>query len=333
MIRTRTVSWVEHPQRRGHVETTRRAFSLPDLFWIIFIILLLVAILLPSLSREREITKRAVCSTNLRGLAQACKIYSNDNQDWYPHHPYFQAKPDPEKPRDHGVQWVGTMGSNDFLKITESSMMSPKKNHPSRSLFMFVIDGTCTAKQFLCPSAGDAEDDLRNYTNNVSVASQPGADRFDFAGYHCLSYGYQLPYGPKAKPNENLDPRMVIMADKGPYYTVGGEGLPGTHTIRDQRSNVEPPQAWASRGADGILGIGLDEWRPFNSRSHQREGQNVQFQDGHVSFEKRPIVGVNYDNIYTLQADFNPVATMIGLMPDPTQTIGPLTQTDSFIVP
>lgn len=311
----------------------RRAFSLPDLFWIIFILALLIAILLPSLSRAREISKRAVCATNLRGLAQGCKIYANDNRDWYPHHPYFQAKPDPDKPRDHGVQWVGTMGSNDFLKVTEPSTKSLKKNHPSRSLFMLVIDGMVTPKQYICPSSGDAEDDLRNYTDGQPVAAQPGVNRFDFAGYHCLSYGYQLPYGPKARPSENLDPRMAIMADKGPYYTVGGEGLPGTRTIRDRRSSVDPPKAWTSRGADEILKTATDEWRPFNSRNHNREGQNVQFQDAHVTFEKRPTVGVNYDNIYSVQSDFERVATMIGLVPDPEQTIGPLTQTDSFIVP
>ena len=36
-----------------------------------------------------------------------------------------------------------------------------------------------------------------------------------------------------------------------------------------------------------------------NSITHEREGQNVLFMDGHVAFEKHPYCAVNKDNIYT----------------------------------
>ena len=42
------------------------------------------SILLPSLARAREITKRAVSASNLRGLGQACLIYANDHADKFP---------------------------------------------------------------------------------------------------------------------------------------------------------------------------------------------------------------------------------------------------------
>jgi len=44
----------------------------------------LVSVLLPSLSRARELSKRTVCSANLRGIGQAMYIYANDHDDQFP---------------------------------------------------------------------------------------------------------------------------------------------------------------------------------------------------------------------------------------------------------
>jgi prepilin-type processing-associated H-X9-DG protein len=196
-----------------------------------------------------------------------------------------------------------------------------------------LISGMSTPKMYICPSSGDVEDLLRNTVGGISAACQPAVNRFDFSGYNTLSYGYQLPYGEKGKPREGMDPRVVITADKGPYYADGGEGLPGSNTRHDKRSAVEPPSDWLSSGAASILERPMTDWRRYNSRNHAGDGQNVTFVDGHVSFEKRPIVGVNFDNIYTLQSDFDKPATYIGMVPNADQPLGPLTQTDSFIVP
>ena len=61
----------------------RKGFTLIELLVVVAIIALLISILLPSLA-HREITKRAVCASNLRGMGQAVKVYANDNSDWYP---------------------------------------------------------------------------------------------------------------------------------------------------------------------------------------------------------------------------------------------------------
>ena len=42
---------------------------------------LMIAILLPSLSRARELSKRVVCSANLRGIGQAMYLYAVDEDD------------------------------------------------------------------------------------------------------------------------------------------------------------------------------------------------------------------------------------------------------------
>jgi prepilin-type processing-associated H-X9-DG protein len=42
------------------------------------------SVMLPSLSRAREITKRAVSAANLRGMGQACHVYASDHADQFP---------------------------------------------------------------------------------------------------------------------------------------------------------------------------------------------------------------------------------------------------------
>ena len=312
----------------------RRAFTIWDLWWLLLVLFVLIAILLPSLARARELAKRAVCSANQRGFGQGMHIYSNDNLEWFPHH-YYEADHENGTPPEHGVRWVGAMGSNDFLKISEHEKKSPKRSHPSRSLFLLIIQGTNVPAQFICPSSGDVEDELRNYGPDASgnarvMASQPGIDRFDFRGYDSLSYGYQLPYGPHARPSQVLDVRVAVAADKGPYYQSGGPGLAGSNTTRDERSSVNPPAAWAGRDVQ----ISNDESRPYNSRNHRGEGQNVLYMDMHLAFAKSPLAGLNGDNIYTIQGKKGDrVATLIGLVPDAKQAWGPMTNTDSFIVP
>ena len=229
-----------------------------------------------------------------------------------------------------GVSFIGRMGASQTQPLAAADYA---KVHPSRALFMLVIDGSCTPKQFICPSSSDAEDDLRNGVGGGARAALLGRDRFDFRGYPFESYGYQLPFGPRAKPNENLLPRMAVMADKGPFFEAGKLGAIGE--VPDQ-----PVAAWApgtivappvAGGAAAMLQANASVWRSMNSRSHGSEGQNVLFADRHVEFVKRPIVGVNDDNIYSQQAGFALEQALLGRSPQDRQ--GPLTETDSIIVP
>ena len=69
------------PSKRRH----RPAFTLIELLVTISIISLLISVLLPSLSRAREISRRTVCGSNLRQLGQSFLHYSHDDVgNWFP---------------------------------------------------------------------------------------------------------------------------------------------------------------------------------------------------------------------------------------------------------
>ena len=287
-----------------------------------------LAILLPSLSRAREITKRAVCTSNLKGIGTGMLVYANDNLAWLPISPFAQIQsPDPVNATRVG--FVGQMSAN----LTSPDLGAGTAVHPSRSLFLLVTDGTCSTRQFVCPSTDDADDDLMNYSGGAPRAAQPGVDRFDFRGYSYLSYGYHVPFGTRARlDSAQLDPRMVIAAEKGPYFQAGTPiaaeqrvpdapiGQPGANvTVAGAKSEAQ------------VLAMSEDAWRPYNSRNHNGEGQNMLHGDGSVLFRKKPIVDVNLDNIYTMQSGCTTLDTLLGQQP--ADFYGPLTNTDSAIVP
>ena len=322
----------------------RKGFTLIELLVVVAIIALLISILLPSLSRARELAKRAVCASNLRGIGQGCHIYSNDNQESFPQH-FFLANPSGTAPPfSGGVQYVTKMGTTTSLSIKTQTGPQTSTNigHHSRSLFLLIIGGQSTPGQFICPSSGDTEDNLRNNGPDAAQppesAAQPGRNRFDFKGYPHLSYGYQVPFGQRGKPTQKMDVRMALAADKGPYFRAGQtDGQ--TQTTPDIESGIDPPTGWGTVAAD-ILKKNNDDWRPYNSANHSGEGEEVLFVDGHADWIKKPIGGVNNDNIYTLisgggaQSLTNLAYSLIGEVADAaTDTFVPSTQTDSYIVP
>jgi prepilin-type processing-associated H-X9-DG protein len=269
-----------------------------------------------------------VCASNLRGIGQALKVYANDNLDWYPVTPF--SEPAATLGSTMEVTFIGQMGAH----LTEPP--APEHYaavHPSRALFLLVTDGSCTPKQFICLSSNDAEDDLRHQSGGIATAAQPGANRFDFRGYPFVSYGYQLPFGPHARPNENLDPRTAIMADKGPFFDAGPPTATGA--VPDAAKAAFPPGSLVvlpgAADAHAVAQLKDKDWQRYNSPNHGGEGQNVLFVDGHVAFMKKPIVGVDYDNIYTQQSGFTLEQILLGR--SPRDRDGPLTETDSIIVP
>jgi prepilin-type N-terminal cleavage/methylation domain-containing protein/prepilin-type processing-associated H-X9-DG protein len=84
----------------------RKAFTLVELLVVVGIIAVLVALLLPSLSRARENARRVVCLSNLRQLGLAMQMYLNNNKLKFP-------APGTAMNNDDWIHWEDTRNPND----------------------------------------------------------------------------------------------------------------------------------------------------------------------------------------------------------------------------
>jgi prepilin-type processing-associated H-X9-DG protein/prepilin-type N-terminal cleavage/methylation domain-containing protein len=86
----------------------RRAFTLVELLVVIGVIALLIAILLPSLSRARDSAKGVACLSNLRQMATAAQAYANEFGGSYPI-AYYSAT---DTQFDYAYNWDFTLIKN-----------------------------------------------------------------------------------------------------------------------------------------------------------------------------------------------------------------------------
>ena len=258
-----------------------RGFTLIELLVVIAIIALLISILLPSLSKARELAKRSVCAANLRGIGTSCKIYANENEEQWPVPTFDENLID----TSNGIRYTETIDRQGNWD-KENNPKRPEWSDDgtlegwgeyvstTRALWMLVRTGEIVPKTCVCPSSGGGPDDREEI------------DRYyNFRTLRNISYGYQVPFGPfDTRPSENADTRLILVADRGPY-AYGGQVPPEDFDL------ATPPRQWVN----------------FNSGNHggtgAGDGQNCCFADGHVDFELTPIVGVDHDNIYTLMLD------------------------------
>src|SRR4051812_29394818 len=152
---------------------------------------------------------------------------------------------------------------------------APQPNDVSAALFVLLRTQDITPELFVRPSSnaekgafGGAGKTALNCSNWADVNRTP-------------SYSYHNPYSPYQEPGAPMKPEgfsaeFAVAADINPG--VGGNysdvlGVTTTSSARDMKR--------------------------ANSKNHDEDGQNVLYDDGHVSFEQNPFVGVDRDNIYT----------------------------------
>lgn len=272
------------------VEMKRRGFTLIELLVVVAIIALLIAILLPSLSRARELSNRSACAANVRGAVQSMAVYAADNGDIFPcvvipatgkGNTYDLAN---DQAGDPQVSQTSTTADDALTNYYQSTPIF-RANIPA-SMWILVLKGQVAPKGFLCKS-----DPV------VSQPAQQQSGQFYFINFNSTSssadttYSYSLTIPWASDHNGNVsvgawwkntsDSSMPIMSDMAP---LNGSGTNPSCTTPGQAGGAAPvagPKSW-------------------NSPNHLRDGQNVGFADSHAEFFRRPDIGPQNDNIFTV---------------------------------
>jgi len=266
------------------VRLKRRGFTLIELLVVVAIIALLIAILLPSLGRARELSNRTYCAANARGIMQSMNVYGADNSDTFP--VVVAGNQKAYVLSSSGTLSGGTTADN-ALATMYTGATPPQKGSITASLWVLVLKNAVTPKQFICksdPFASSTAAQLQTNANfwlNFNDGTTTVAN-FDLAN----SYSFAYPWTDTTTPSVSgiwratTDSSLPIMSDMAPLSASGSN----------------PTAQTPGTGTNGNPTNGAKAW---NSPNHQREGQTIGYSDGHATFERRADIGQNNDNIYT----------------------------------
>ncbi len=284
-------------------QKTQRGFTLIELLVVISIIALLIAILLPSLAKARELANRAVCSANIRGIIQSMVTYANSNDSIFPCTPGPKGTSYTNTPAGpQGYTFTQSAGSvvNDWFDggTGGGTPTGTDLGSPTGCMWLMVLQNYVTPKSFICPSDPIATTpSLQYYTGGTNAtAYQPNFGVMSGSGAASsatnsngqgLSYSINYPwqFGGTGIENagawwtDNIGSDQPVMSDMAPADDPGASGN-SMRITNTTLSNTYGPYI-------------------YNSGNHAGDGQNVGFGDDHVSWETNPYVGSNNDNIFT----------------------------------
>ena len=249
----------------------KKGFTLIELLVVIAIIALLVAILLPSLNRAKELARRTACAANLNAVGKGMSMYSTEAENaagLYPIAPGKISLPDaPGAP--------GWDGQTDGKTFRWTAPKAGDDTSVTASQWILVRQELANVNMFVCPSTEDTIDDY-TFTVGSTTGKLPLNQLFDFKSRNNISFSFQMPYG-QYLPSVNIMSDVALGADKSPFY----DNPTGTLVS-------DPELAPASLDSSN------------NSNNHNKDGQNILYMDSHVDWWEHPNAGVDKDHIYTV---------------------------------
>jgi prepilin-type N-terminal cleavage/methylation domain-containing protein len=298
----------------------KKGFTLIELLIVIAIIALLMSILVPAVQRARIYAYRMLCGSNLSGIGKAIQLYAGDFSEEYPY---------ANTTKRGGLCQAGLiMNFSDTGNVmpTSDATKSIYKNEDGSNnsnrgyatmgclYYLLVKFEDVSVKQFNCHGdSGVTPFKLTDPQNATLPSINDYLKAWDFGRspgkYN--SYSYHNPYSWSGAEGfgitSNSPPASPLAADRNPaldrnamLYIKGGTIEGGSSVEKDSDGNPipTPRQRWDTAGGTINMGEYSDPTGMYNSASHQREGQNVLFNDGSVKFESKANVGIDNDNIW-----------------------------------
>jgi type II secretory pathway pseudopilin PulG len=271
----------------------RKCFTLVELLVVIGIIAVLMGILLPALSAVRRTAQRVVCGSNLAGIGKAMLLYANEHGGDYP------------RAGGAGSTW-GTDGEISAWADQTGVQYGTSLPAPvtiTSSLYLLVKYADVTPGQFVCKGDSGTKEFKLSDATSLPAEVDDVTDVWDFGNTTDIgsdnfpgnrnSYAYHDPYtltGRSFPLGSYSNPASPVMADRNPYLDKNAasylDGVGSTPPNPPKWETLPTPPHYADPDKKG------------NAAAHQREGQNVLFNDTHAGFVKFPNVGISNDNIW-----------------------------------
>jgi prepilin-type N-terminal cleavage/methylation domain-containing protein len=292
----------------------KKGFTLVELLVVIAIIAMLLAILMPALAKVKTLAYQMLCGTNLKGIANATLVYTQDNNEKYPvaglagvlwnnvaninpagRIPQGWNWDDPAKPSITGTNQT----TNNFAAANNMATVSA-------CLYLLVKYADVSPSSFVCKASKQKKFNIAVSQADASEKSAVAAgaanqgkdatDCWDFSNVpsrYC-SYAYAYPWDSAKLLSSASKAGVAIAGDLNPWIQI------------DPADSTKVKFATPATGTDSpqlILAAtaGKTTWATGNSLTHELAGQSILFNDMHVEFCKQPQPDstIQNDNVYT----------------------------------